>query len=146
MKLTAKVTALRTNGRMEITIVTSATGLEQCITADNDGYSLDQELVLLVLTKEQAAAAVEDVDALVVGIAQAEGCPALMSLADQLRPDEPVPFMHPPSVTLAACLDCKHSEPLVDGQCTHVTVGQADNMDVVKCGHYCIQRSLAAYA
>lgn len=91
MKLQATVTALRTNGRAEITIVTSATGLEQCIVADNgEDWALDDELVLLVLTKEQAVRIVGHIDALT----QADFSTApLRGMADQLRPDEPPPFL-----------------------------------------------------
>lgn len=89
MKLNAKVTSLRTGGRMELTIVTSASGLEQVITADNGGYALDDEVVVLVLTKEQAAQALWDMnDSGVI----ASHYPGATTLADQLRPDAPPPW------------------------------------------------------
>ena len=92
MKLQAKVTGLRTGGRMEITIVTSATGLEQAITADNDGYALDDELVVLVLTKEQEANLYRVLTRPMVQWDALE-IVTVDTLADQLRPDPPPPFM-----------------------------------------------------
>lgn len=91
MKLNAKVTALRTNGRMELTVVTSASGLEQCITADNpDGYTLDESLVVLVFNKFSANRLFKDLETHRDGTGLLT---SLETLADQLRPDEPPPFM-----------------------------------------------------
>lgn len=92
MKLTATVTALRTNGRMEITIVTSATGLEQCIVADNgDSWTLDDELVVLVMTKGETDALYRNFQ----GYRSIEGNAITDRIFAQLRPDEPPPFMEP---------------------------------------------------
>ena len=95
MKLQAKVTGLRTGGRMEITIVTSATGLEQAITADNDeGLALDEPLTVLVIRQSDAALLYQVMternfgEAVIDELAQ--------DLADQLRPDPPVPFLESP--------------------------------------------------
>lgn len=88
MKLDAKVTALRTNGRMELTITTSATGLEQVITMDNtDGYAMDEEVVVLTLRPHQTPALFDVLNYLdnEKGLLPA----SLMSLRDQLRPDNP---------------------------------------------------------
>lgn len=92
MKLQARVTSLRTGGRMEITIVTSATGLEQAITADNgEGYALDEPLVVLVMRQG-------DSDLLYQAVTERNFGDVLVDelahdLADQLRPDAPPPFL-----------------------------------------------------
>lgn len=128
MKLTAKVTGdHRRDGKLVIDGNTEDGGYFFKL-PNRDGFKRDDELVLLILTKEQTAS--------VFDFADKYDSAAATLLADQLRPDEPPPFM----VTTEAmppCSECKHDDPLDErGRCTNTTVG-SDNMDVDVCGHRC---------
>lgn len=93
MKLTATVTAVSAksgnrDGQRRVTLtVAEAEPMDRRFSVPSDKLQEDAELVLLVLTKEQAASIAE-----VVGELGDIAPQPLTALADQLRPDELPPW------------------------------------------------------
>lgn len=108
--------------------------------ANTEGYVLDQELTLLVLTKQQASDLFDVLD----GVEGERGLlPEPLLLRDQLRPD-PLPPWEQPIDGKRLC--CGHSDAVFNGRCTNTHMGQSDNMDVIVCGCRCITAEAGAHA
>lgn len=89
MKLTAKVTGLERDKERGVLITGNIEGGGYFFKVANpDNLALDDELVLLILTKEQAAAATDELHR-----SGARLQPTLRLVYDQLRPDAPPPFL-----------------------------------------------------
>lgn len=97
MKLTATVTAVSAksgnrDGQRRVTLtIAEAESMDRRFSVASEELREDEELVLLVLTREQAANIYDDLIPLVN--AKVDGFVAFGNLCDQLRPDPPVPFL-----------------------------------------------------
>lgn len=130
MKLQAKVTGLKSAHRhsggmaqAEIMIASTATNYDQSFTVGNpEGYALDQELTLLVLTKQQASDLFDVLD----GVDGERGLlPAPLLLRDQLRPDPLVPW------EAGKVVNHKNSDPH-DNQIANLEVRERQMREVVR--------------
>lgn len=147
MKLQAKVTETISGSesrdgqqRVKLKVEGADSMYRALIVANDDGLQLDDEVVLLVMTKQQASDLFDVLD----GVEGERGLlPAPLSLRDQLRPD-PLPPWEQPIDGKRLC--CGHSDAVFNGRCTNTHMGQSDNMDVIVCGCRCITAEAGAHA